>query len=91
MSSASELSSTLKGGERGGGGGGRRGDYGGQRPMGPSGSGSADLSDMSNVVKVRGLPFDCTRADLLQFFRDADAKENGIFFVSRPCSAQAHI
>jgi hypothetical protein len=37
---------------------------------------------MGNVVKVRGLPFDCTRADVLYFFRDADPKENGIFFVS---------
>jgi hypothetical protein len=35
------------------------------------------------VARVRGLPFDCTRQDLLEFFKDANPKANGIFFVSK--------
>lgn len=53
-----------------------------QRPIGSASGGPSDMSSLSFVAKVRGLPFDCTRADLLYFFRDTDIKDNGVFFVS---------
>ncbi|XP_008334430.1 uncharacterized protein LOC103397816 [Cynoglossus semilaevis] len=36
----------------------------------------------SEVVRLRGLPFTCTEADVVQFFRGLDIVENGITFVT---------
>lgn len=67
----------------GGGGGGSFGGFRGQHPVGgTSMPGAAGPVTFPFVAKVRGLPFDCARSDLVTFFASAGVKENGIFFVS---------
>lgn len=53
----------------------------GGRGGGKGGRGGLN-ADLQFVVKVRGLPFDCTRMALLDFFATAQPRENAIFFVS---------
>jgi RNA recognition motif-containing protein len=62
-----------------GGGGGGMGGGGGIRP-GPKG---VSIGGISHVIRVRGLPFDCTRMDLQHFFASVGPTANGIFFVHR--------
>jgi hypothetical protein len=92
-----EVQVVASGGNLGGGGargshygGGGFGQYGGAfgrggPPVGGSTmQGSSGPVSFQHVVKVRGLPFDCSRMDLMEFFKEAAPKENGIFFVSTP-------
>lgn len=70
----------------GGGGGGGFGGFRGQHPVGgTSMPGAAGPVTFPFVAKVRGLPFDCARSDLVEFFASAGVKENGVFFVSCLC------
>lgn len=46
------------------------------------GGSSGGNSDGRQVVKLRGIPFECPRSELCAFLKDAHPKESNIYFVS---------
>jgi len=50
------------------------------RSSGPKG---VSIGGITHVIRVRGLPFDCTRMDLQHFFASVGPTANGIFFANR--------
>lgn len=86
---AGASSSDGKGKERGAGAGGSSSQSDGP---GPSGSGSSAQSGSgggsrrangTTVLRMRGLPFSATRADVVHFFRDLEVIEGSIKFATR--------
>jgi len=44
---------------------------------------SIEMSKTSFVLKMRGLPFNCSIEDILQFFNGIDIIEEGIYFCKK--------
>lgn len=56
---------------------------GGGAAIRATGAKGVSMGGISHVIRVRGLPFDCTRMDLQHFFASVGPTANGIFFVNR--------
>ncbi|CAM9479790.1 unnamed protein product [Discosporangium mesarthrocarpum] len=57
---------------------------GGRRDRGGASTFDATDSGYTGVVKMRGLPFEASKTEIVDFFGDINVKQSNIFIVTRP-------